>query len=95
MNLKEKVSLKIFQRHLKKSINKDGTVNIEKFKKLDDNVKKFNIGWYLLGFFLGVIGLIIVLFIKDENRKARIKWTATGWLTAILFVLILSAAAAG
>jgi hypothetical protein len=90
LKFKEKISLKIFQYQLKKTINKDGTVNIEKFTKQEDNIKKFNIGWFALGFFLGLIGVIIVLFIKDEKRKARIQWTLVGWGFSVLIVAILT-----
>src|SRR4051812_23717662 len=52
LNLKEKISFKIMQRHLRKSMEKDGTVNMEKFQKLANDDTSFHFGWFALGFFL-------------------------------------------
>ena len=89
LNLKEKLSLKILQHHLKKAINKDGTVNMEKFQKMAGDTS-FHLGWFALGFFLGLIGLIIALVINDDKRRGRIKWTAIGLGAAVVLVLLLS-----
>src|SRR5689334_3768898 len=44
LSLKEKISLKLTQRQLKKTINKDGTVNAEKFKKYYDDEQCSHVG---------------------------------------------------
>ena len=87
LKLDGKLSLKILQRHLKKAVRSDGTVNMEKFKKMADDVDGFHLGWFALGFFLGIIGLIIALVIKDDKRHGRIKWTLIGLLAALVLGL--------
>jgi len=87
LKFKEKVALKLFQRHFKNSINNDGTVNLEKFHQDQDDVKKFNLGWFALGLLTGLIGFIIALCINDDKRQGRIKWVAIGWAAWIVIVL--------
>lgn len=49
----------------------------------------FNIGGFALGFFLGLIGVLIAyVFIKDANL---IKWSWIG-LGAVLVIILLAAA---
>ena len=88
LKLEGKLSLKILQRHMKKAVRNDGTVNMEKFKKMADDTTGFHFGWFALGFFLGLIGFIIALIINDEKRQGRIKWTAIGWGVAVVLGLI-------
>jgi hypothetical protein len=88
LSFKEKISLKLFQRHFKNAINNDGSVNLEKFHQDEDDMSSFHFGWFALGFFLGLIGLIIALVISDDKRQGRIKWTAIGLGAAIVLSLL-------
>jgi len=88
LSFKEKVSLKLFQRHFKNAINKDGSVNLEKLHQDEDDMNSFHFGWFALGFFLGLIGLIIALVISDDKRQGRIKWTAIGLGAAVVLSLL-------
>jgi hypothetical protein len=92
MTFKEKVTLKLFQRHFKNSINSDGTVDLKKFRQ-DQGDASHAIGWFLLGFLLGIIGLIIALVINDDNRRDRIRWTLIGWGVWVALLVVLFAAA--
>ncbi len=90
MKNSEKIAFKVAQNKLRKYINPDGTLND---RKLTKQLKKvgdggFNAGGFFLGLLLGLIGLIIALLIKDENRQARIKWALIGWGVWIAIVLI-------
>lgn len=76
------------QRHLKKSINKDGTVNTEKFKNYYDDDTSFHFGWFALGFFLGALGLLIAAFTNDEKKRGRIKWVLIGWGSFVVIYII-------
>ena len=88
LKLDGKISLKILQGYMKKAVHKDGTVNMEKFKKMASDGDGFHLGWFALGFFLGIIGLIIALVINDEKRHGRIKWTLIGFLVSAVLGLI-------
>lgn len=91
MSFKEKISLKLFQHHFKNAINSDGTVNLKKFQD-DEDDSEHPIGWFALGFFLGIIGLIIALVINDDKRPGRIKWALIGFGMWAAILLIVSAA---
>jgi hypothetical protein len=94
MSFKERISLKLFQHHFQNSINTDGTVDLQKFKA-DEDDSGHAIGWFALGFLLGIIGLIIALVINDDNRHDRIKWTLIGFGAWIAILLIIIAAMGG
>lgn len=81
LSLKEKISLKLSQRQLKKVINKDGTVNAQKLQKYYDDEQCSRPAWFLIGFFLGAIGLLIAAFTNRDKRRDRVKWALIGWGT--------------
>ena len=86
----EKIQLKLSQRQARKLIEKDGTVNTEKWKKKFGFFDRWS--WHWGGFALGflfLIGPIICLFINDDYKWDRF-WTAmtvTGVLATIGVVL--------
>jgi hypothetical protein len=90
MSFKERIELKLFQHRFKNAIAKDGTIDIQKFHQDMDDNGGFNIGWFLLGFLLGLLGLIISLLIFDDNRQGRIKWTLIGFGAWIALLLLIS-----
>ncbi len=76
----EKAEFKILQKKLKKKLE-------------DGDSYGFNIGGFLLGFFLGLLGLIgAFIFSRDRNFR---KWTLYGWLSFVAILLIIALAAGG
>jgi hypothetical protein len=55
----------------------------------------FHFGYFALGFFLPLWGILIALLIKDEHRKARIKWTLIGAGIMLVLLILLGAALGG
>jgi hypothetical protein len=88
MSFKERIELKLFQHRFKNAFAKDGTIDLQKFHQDMDDDGGFHLGWFLLGFLLGLIGLIIALCINDDNRHGRIKWTLIGWASFVAIYLI-------
>jgi hypothetical protein len=93
MNFAEKVGFKLSQRQLKKCINSDGTVNSKQLAKLSkkaDSGGGFHLGGFALGFFLGLIGVLIAyVAFSDDLKSQRIKWSWLGLLAALLFGVLL------
>ena len=90
MSFKEKIGLKFGKRSLKKMINKDGTVNMEKMQKMKRGgffgSWQWHWGGFALGFFLSFLGPIVALFFKDEYKWDRF-WTALRTATLVLLLL--------
>lgn len=92
MNLAERLSFKIAQKQLRGSINSDGTISS---RRLTNAVKKydgssgFHIGGFALGFFLGLIGVLIAYLIGDEKKHKRVKWAWIGGAIGLTLYLIL------
>ena len=92
MNVFQKASFKVAQHKLRQSINSDGTVNSKKIMKLAakaDGTDGFNIGGFALGFFLGLIGVLIAYIISDDKKKNRTKWAWIGFGAALVLYLLL------
>ena len=91
LTLKETIVFKITQKRIKKTIKKDGSVDIIAFNKQAKEPFKFNWGGFLLGLLLPVLGLIVTAFFKDDQRKNRITSAAIGTLIAcVAFVIIVA-----
>jgi len=91
MKLMDRVSFKIAQRSLKKSINPDGTFNQKRLenaaRKMADGQTGFHVGGFALGFLLGLIGVIIAYIIKDDKKRNRVKWAWIGWAVWLIIWL--------
>jgi len=89
MSFSDKVSFKVAQRQLRKSIASDGTF---RNRKMDRYLKRvasgegFQAGGFFLGLLLGLIGILIAYLINDEQKKNRVKWA---WIGFGVWVLIL------
>jgi hypothetical protein len=88
LNLADKVSFKLAQRELRRSIRNDGTLDTkkaERFMKSADGTTGFHLGGFALGFFLGLIGVLIAYLIKDEKKSNRVKWA---WIGLVAWLVI-------
>jgi len=88
MKMIDKVNFKLRQRELKKSINNDGTFRdkrVEKFFNRLLGLGIFNLGGFLLGLFLSLIGVLIAYLITGEGKKSRVTWA---WVGAIISAIV-------
>ncbi len=98
LNLFEKLGFKASQKKLRNSINADGTINSKKLTRyLEDGDQStgFHLGGFALGFFGGLIGVLIAYIINDDNKKNRVKWAWIGFgigavISIVLIVIALS-----
>jgi len=88
MSLIQKISFKINQHKLRKSIHSDGTLDKDSEAKYFALFGMFNIGGLLLGIFLSLIGVLIAYLIKTGDHKGRIKWA---WIGAIISFIVVGA----
>jgi hypothetical protein len=90
MSVADRVGFWLAQRKLRHSINADGTVNSEKLATMyRAEGGGFHLGGFALGFFLGLIGVLIAYLIKDDKKRSRTKWAWIGWLIGFVLVLLL------
>lgn len=90
----DKIGFKIAQRDLRKSISEDGSINSKKlnrYLKSEDHSTGFHIGGFALGFFVGLIGVLIAYLINDDNKRNRVKWTWIGFAVGFLLTIALYA----
>ena len=87
----QKISFKLAQKKLRKQLA--GAKNHQKAPHQDedeDRSRGFHMLGFILGFFLGPIGIILSYFIdKEEERANRVKWAWIGWGISVIFVLLL------
>lgn len=86
----EKISFKLTQKKLRKSIQSDGRIDAVKAAKFfkPDNESGFHIGGFLLGFFLLPLGVLIAYLMNDDNRENRIKWAWIGLGASVAVALL-------
>lgn len=93
----DKLGFKLGQKKLNKKISQDGTIKGKSLRKyatkLADGESGFHIGGFALGFFLGLIGVLIAYIINDDYKKNRVKWAWIGLGVIVVLSLILVAAA--
>jgi len=88
LTLKETIVFKITQRRIKKTIRKDGSVDVFAFNNQAKEPFKWNWGGFFLGLLLPILGLILTAFFKDDQRKNRITSAAIGTLIVCLAFVI-------
>jgi hypothetical protein len=95
----QRINFKLIQKKLKSSIAPNGTLLNNQFYKhqKNDYSTEFHPGGFALGFFLGIVGVLIAYVLpyiikrdKEVNRN-RIKWAWIGFGVSLLlfFLLIL------
>ena len=93
MKLADKVGFKVAQRQLANSINDDGSIDSKQLSKMAKKAEGgggFHIGGFALGFFLGLIGVLLAYVVwDDENKHARVKWAWLGFVTFLVLYLVL------
>lgn len=92
MKFFDRVGFKIAQKKLRNSINPDGTLSSKKleknFRKAADGSSGFHLGGFALGFFVGLIGVLIAYLINDDYKSNRVKWAWLGLLAGFVLSLI-------
>lgn len=92
LNFIDKFEFKLAQRKLRKSIDKNGYIDnkkLEKFMDEGDHSTGFHVGGFLLGFFLGLIGVLLAYVINDnDNKPNRVKWAWIGFGVSVVIALI-------
>lgn len=95
MKFFEKMSFKFSQKKLAKSINADGSLNNKRLAKMlaeGDMSTGFHIGGFALGFFLGLIGVLIAYVANNnDNKRNRVKWAWIGFGIILVLNLIILA----
>ena len=94
----KRVEFKLALRKLRHSIKPDGTVDSKSLARLRggyyDEDGSFHFGGFALGFFIGLIGVLIAYLINDDYHHRRVKWAWIGFGCYIALLLIVLAAVA-
>ncbi|MDB5197259.1 MAG: hypothetical protein JWP88_1630 [Flaviaesturariibacter sp.] len=90
----DEVGFKMGQKKLRKSINADGTLKEKTAKrfagKMAGGETGFHLGGFALGFFLGLIGVLIAyVAFNDDYKQNRTKWAWIGLGVVVALSLIL------
>jgi hypothetical protein len=94
LNFFQRMSFKAGQKQLRNSIAKDGTINNKKLLKAmvdrGDGTIGFNIGWFALGLFLGLIGVLLSYIINGDQdlKRNRQKWAWIGWGVWVVILIL-------
>lgn len=89
LGLKRTIEMKYAQKRLKTAVEADGTVNTGKLQKQYGKGFQFHWGGFLLGFFFSLLGVLVTLFIFDDNRRSRITSSTMG-ATIVIVALALA-----
>jgi hypothetical protein len=92
LSFKEKMGLKFAQKELKTQVKKnqiDENTIVELDKQMGYGESSFNLGGFLLGFFLGLIGVGLAHIFSDDKDFRRSSWKGLGAWIILLLVLVL------
>jgi hypothetical protein len=94
LNFFEKMSFKAGQKKLRKCFAADGTITNKKLLKSmsdGDHSVGFHLGGFALGFFLGLVGVLIAYIITGDNDvdRNRRKWAWIGFGTYVVLLIAL------
>jgi hypothetical protein len=93
LSFKEKMGLKIAQKELKTQVKKnqiDENTIVELDKQMGYGESSFNIGGFLLGFILGLIGVGLAHIFSDDKDFRRSSWKGLGaWIILILVLALI------
>jgi len=85
-----KFSFKLTQHKLRQNINQDGTFSRKAMARFFGGETGFHFGGFALGFFLGLIGLLIAYLIKDDYKPNRVKWAWIGFGIGVVISLVIA-----
>ena len=89
LNFFSRMGFKKAQNQLRHNINADGSLK-GKLAKAAEAGEGFNLGGFALGFFLGLIGVLVAyVAFSDESKSNRIKWAWIGLAAAVVLTIIL------
>ncbi len=94
LKLFDQIGFKLAQKKLRNSIKADGTIESKKLNRfLDqgDHSTGFHLGGFALGFFVGLIGVLLAYLINNDNKKNRTKWAWIGFGIGLVLSIILVA----
>ena len=84
---------KMALRKIRHSIKPDGTIDSKSLARLRggyyDDDGSFHIGGFALGFFVGLVGVLIAYLIQDDNHHRRVKWAWIGFGCFVVLYLLL------
>ncbi len=92
LSFKEKMGLKIAQKELKTKVKEnqiDENTIVDLDKQMGYGESSFNIGGFLLGFILGLIGVGLAHIFSDDKDFRRSSWKGLGVWIILLLVLVL------
>jgi hypothetical protein len=92
LSFKEKMGLKIAQKELKTKVKEnqiDENTIVDLDKQMGYGESSFNIGGFLLGFILGLIGVGLAHIFSDDKDFRRSSWKGLGAWIILLLVLAL------
>ena len=88
LTLKERIVFRINQKRIKKTIRKDGTVDMIAYEKAAKEPFKWHWGGFFIGLLVPILGMVIAAFIKDDQRKNRTTSACIGTLVACIAFII-------
>jgi|SRR5688572_14233490 len=89
LTLKELIAFKMTQKKIKKAVRKDGTVDIVELQQKPKERFKWHWGGFFLGLFLPVIGIVISLFIKDDEKRNKMTSASISTLAVMTVGMII------
>ena len=88
MSFVDRMGFKKAQKQLRKNIAVDGTLKGKLAKRVDG--EGFSFGGFALGFFLGLIGVLIAyVAFNDEGKSNRVKWSWIGLAASVVLWIVL------
>ena len=92
MSLKERLALKFAQQNIRKeiknnTIDENATINYK--MAVGGEESSFNFGGFILGFFLGLIGVGLAYIFSNDKGFIRSTWKGFGAWVILLLVLVL------
>lgn len=94
MSRLDEVGFKMAQKKLRKGMKVDGTIKSKKLNKFAGKMAGgetgFHLGGFALGFFLGLIGVLLAYVVfEDDFKRNRIKWSWIGLGVGFILSLVL------
>ena len=86
LKLRDKIVLKLAQKKIKKHLKKGTSVDVEEIYETAD--KSFNIGGFLLGFFLSIIGVLIALLFGKNAFRSSLIGLLCGAIVALIVLIL-------